>query len=148
MKNSLSLLFYIAITMNASSSASSPTNTTSKLECTFTRQWHTFIINMINDPITVHIRSKDNSLGNTTLAFKGKKHWEFCMRVGGGTLFSGNFYWKSKTASFTVFDNKLSGKYCKGNNYAKTCLWTVKEDGFYLRGTKEIPNPPKLHDWS
>lgn len=109
MKTLIFIFFFLVIKITASPIASpdaSPVaspdssnpivNTTDK-SC-FLSYWNIFIYNEINDPITLHIESEDNDLGNRTVAFNTYTHWSFCLGVTLKTRFYAHFYWKSRTA--------------------------------------------------
>lgn len=152
MKNFLFMCFYLVITSNASKITNTqivtPTfNKTNKL-CLLSH-WTVYIYNGIKDPITVHVQSGDDDLGNHTLALNDNENWSFCSWYK--TLFYAHFYWQSKAVLFDVFTIDTSEKYCSTWDYRKMrkCFWLVKEDGFYL-GASFNPFPQgwtKLHDW-
>lgn len=144
MKSLCILLLYLGCTTNASLTV----NTTFK--ACITTSWEVHIHNKINDPIIVHVKSNDDDLGNRTLPFNGSRDWSFCSKANGRTVFSSNFYWKSKIASFDVFTNPIGKKYCANSVPFKVqkCNWLVKEDGFYISKKVDNPSPHKLHDWS
>ncbi|KAI3811809.1 hypothetical protein L1987_21541 [Smallanthus sonchifolius] len=124
---------------------------TAKKACLFS-YWTVFVYNGIKDPITVHVQSGDDDLGNHTLALNDNENWSFCEGATFKTLFYAHFYWNSKTILFDVFDDDTSEKYCAKWKFRKErrCFWLVREDGFYL-GAQLNPFPEgwtKLHDWS
>ncbi|KAL8235045.1 hypothetical protein R6Q59_021145, partial [Mikania micrantha] len=115
--------------------------------------WIVYIYNGINDHITVHVQSRDDDLGNHTLALNDNENWGFCENITFKTRFYAHFYWNSKTAFFDVFDEHTSQRYCTQWKFrirrARRCFWLVREDGFYL-GERLNPFPDgwiKLHDW-
>ncbi|KAL4556835.1 hypothetical protein LXL04_034999 [Taraxacum kok-saghyz] len=55
-------------------------NKNKKYTCFHGGYWKVMIINNIKDPISVFVRSKNDNLGNTTLAFNAKKEWAFCAK--------------------------------------------------------------------
>ncbi|KAJ0514863.1 putative plant self-incompatibility S1 [Helianthus annuus] len=152
MKSFIFLFFYLVITTIASSITNTqiaypPSNTTNKV-CFFSH-WTVFIYNRIKNPITVHVQSGDDDLGNHTLALNENENWSFCDSFK--TLFYAHFYWNSRTAFFNVFDTQTSEKYCSkwAHNKHRRCFWLVREDGFYVGGHLN-PFPQgwtKLHDW-
>ncbi|KAI3775270.1 hypothetical protein L1987_49841 [Smallanthus sonchifolius] len=154
MKNLFFLFFYLVITTNASHNANneiaSPMYNTTKKACLFS-YWTVFIYNGIQDPITVHVQSGDDDLGNHTLALNNNENWSFCEGATFGTLFYAHFYWNSKTVLFDVFDADTSEKYCAKWKFRKErrCFWLVREDGFYLGAQlNHFPEGwTKLHDW-
>ncbi|CAH1429542.1 unnamed protein product [Lactuca virosa] len=152
------LLFYIVITTNALSTATtiespmeSPIPDTSDKVC-WLGSWSVYIYDAIKDPITVHIQSKEDDLGNRTVAFNDYTNWKFCLSSGGRTRFYAHFYWNSRTAFFDVYDNDMAFTYCTDNNTFKQqkCFWLVRDDGFYIsRHYNPFPGGwTKLHEWS
>ena len=136
------LYFLLIITIYASTTPYSVVNRTNHGIC-FGGRWKLVILDDIKDPI--HVRSKDDDLGNHTLAFNAIKKWIFCTSCR--TRFKGKFSWRSKAASFIVFEDETKSK-CKNPPDTRfTCKWVVKEDGFYL-GTAPSVKPVKYHDWS
>ncbi|MFS7981657.1 putative plant self-incompatibility S1 [Helianthus anomalus] len=110
-----------------------------------------YIYNGIKDPITVHVQSRDDDLGNQTLALNENKNWGFCELISFKTLFYAHFYWNSRTAFFDVYDAQTSLQYCQKWKMVRVreCFWLVREDGFYL-GKHLNPFPEgwtKLYDW-
>ncbi|KAK1417072.1 hypothetical protein QVD17_26194 [Tagetes erecta] len=143
------LFFCLVFTTKASPVAYPLANTTNKV-CGWS-YWTVYIYNQINNPITVHVESGDDDLGNHTLALNDNQNWSFCQAITVKTLFYAHFYWDSKTAFFDVFDYETSKRYCTkwGFQKPRKCVWLVREDGFYL-GEELTPFPEgwtKLHDW-
>ncbi|KAJ9537413.1 hypothetical protein OSB04_030146 [Centaurea solstitialis] len=155
------LTFYLVITTEASLSANTTNaslaiNTTDESSTSnkicFFDYWSVFIYDVINDPITVHVQSGDDDLGNRTIPVNGYTKWSFCMSISFKTRFYAHFYWKSRSAFFDVFDYDTSKQYCDNHKLfkEKRCFWLVRDDGFYL-GQHLNPFPDgwvKLHDWS
>ncbi|KAJ9537412.1 hypothetical protein OSB04_030145 [Centaurea solstitialis] len=158
------LTFYLVITTEASLSANT-TNASLAINTTtdessasnkicFFDYWSVFIYDGINEPITVHVQSGDDDLGNRTISVNGYTKWSFCMNIGFKTRFYAHFYWNSRTAFFDVFDYDTSKAFCDNHKLFKKqrCLWLVRDDGFYLAiGQHFNPFPDgwvKLHDWS
>lgn len=137
------LPFYLIITTYASTTASLLPNPTSKSKCFRGGPWNVFILNKINDSINVHIRSRDDNLGSTTLAFNAEKHLQFCMSIDLSTQFVAHFFWKSKTAVFNIFNNRIANRHCK----EKRCIWIVKENGFFVTWRKDYSNPEMYQNW-
>ncbi|KAI3524116.1 hypothetical protein L1887_02768 [Cichorium endivia] len=172
------LLFYLVITTNASpiaspivsphespiqiasptespipivSPAESPIPETSNKLC-WLGWWKVHIYDAMKDPITIHVQSKEDDLGNRTIAFNGSTSWKFCLSSYGRTRFYAHFYWKSRTAFFDVYDYDTASTYCASSNTFKqqNCFWLVRDDGFYIsRHYNPFPGGwTKLHDWS
>ncbi|KAI3519174.1 hypothetical protein L1887_08201 [Cichorium endivia] len=126
MKTLFFLFIFLVITTNASpiaspvasvdespiaSSDAAPIANTTQKSC-FWNYWNIFIYNGINDPITLHIESKDDDLGNRTVAFNTYTHWSFCLGVTLKTRFYAHFYWNSRNAFFDVYDYDTSRRFC------------------------------------
>ena len=139
------LMFFHLYTTNTSAVANTPFKA-----WVATTSWKVYIHNKIKDPITVHVRSKNDDLRNCTLPFNGIRDWSFYANINRRTLFYANLYWKSKTASFNVYDEGDFTKYCSTNKLfmGQKCYCLVRENGFYLSRRLDNPSPPKLHDWS
>nr|GEV16807.1 plant self-incompatibility S1 [Tanacetum cinerariifolium] len=70
--------------------------------------WDIYIFNHIKDPIHVHVKSKDDDLGDHILALNQKEHWSFCENVWKSSMFYADFNGNgTKTASFHVFDKHV-----------------------------------------
>ncbi|KAL4581143.1 hypothetical protein LXL04_017352 [Taraxacum kok-saghyz] len=152
------LLSYLALTTNASPiesvDASPPESPYTSDKACWLGWWSVFIYDAINDPIpiTVHVQSKEDDLGNHTLAYNDNTNWKFCVSSGARTRFYAHFYWKSRTAFFDVYDYDTAETYCAGSNTFKqqNCFWSVRDNGFYIsRHNNPFPEGwTKLHDWS
>ncbi|KAI3524113.1 hypothetical protein L1887_02765 [Cichorium endivia] len=89
--------------------------------------WMIHIYDAMKDPITVHIQSKEDDLGNRTIAFNGSTNWKFCLSSYARTRFYAHFYWNSRTAFFDVYDYDTASTYCAASNTFKqqNCFWTL-----------------------
>lgn len=110
--------------------------------CLIFTPWNMFIVNGINEDITIHVRSKDDDLGNHTLPYNGIYNWSFCDT--GRTLFWSKFWWGSKYQSFNVFDVH-SIMMCDKLGFApRYCYWLVRPEGFYIG---KVNNPFPSGSW-
>ncbi|GFQ03566.1 hypothetical protein PHJA_002500400 [Phtheirospermum japonicum] len=122
-----------------------------------------YVVNNLppNSLLNLHCQSKDDDLGDHTLAVNqvfnwsfyddlGNKtlrvnenfHWTFCQNFFGRTLFFCHFYWGSKQRVFTVFKtNPFKGSYV-------THYWLAKKDGFYFSNDNVTQTFTKKYDWS
>ncbi|GJS82740.1 retrotransposable element Tf2 [Tanacetum coccineum] len=57
--------------------------------------WDIYIFNHIKDPIHVHVKSKDDDLGDHILALNQKEHWSFCENLWKSTMFYADFKWNA-----------------------------------------------------
>ncbi|PWA68743.1 plant self-incompatibility S1 [Artemisia annua] len=151
MKTLFFLFFYLVFTTNASPIAKTPIGSTKKL-CLYSH-WTVYIYNVMIDPVTVHIKSGDDDLGDHTLQFNDTENWSFCENIWTTTLFYAYFNCKNtKPVAFNVFDHVTSVNYgSRSFIYSERRLvWLVRDDGFYV-GKNLTPFPDemtKLYDWS
>ncbi|XP_023746313.1 S-protein homolog 5-like [Lactuca sativa] len=104
-----------------------------------TPKWNVYVINTISGDIVAHIKSGDDDLGNHTIPFNGNYNWSFCDKLGGSTLFYGDFWWGSRFQTLTLFDEEIEMNVCYLEMEHNTnCYWFVKPDGFYISA---YPNP-------
>ena len=143
----LNFLFLCLIfTTNASSIAKTPIGSTKKF-C-FVNLWTVFIYNSMNDPLTVHVKSGNDDLGEHTLAVSENTNWQFCENFWMTTMFWADFNSNgTRPASFHMWDHEWGLNYGSGSfiNAERRLAWLVREDGFYVG----IPKGwEKRHDWS
>ncbi|KAL6971163.1 hypothetical protein U1Q18_030843 [Sarracenia purpurea var. burkii] len=95
-----------------------------------TRPYTVHITNAISDPspLIVRVQSKDNDLGNHTLATGQTFSWHFNENFLSSTLFFARFWWQQITTSFNVFYSPERDA-C---TYTVDCYWSVRPDGFYF----------------
>lgn len=102
-----------------------------------------FIINDIPEDIVVHVRSRDDDLGNHTLLYNTNYDWSFCFTLN--TLFTGEFWWGSKYIDLNLVDDHVSDV-CETKIWGTIhCYWLVRPEGFYI-GVKNNSWPDK--SWS
>ncbi|GFQ01794.1 hypothetical protein PHJA_002323300 [Phtheirospermum japonicum] len=115
-------------------------------------KFHVYIINSFpkNSPtMSVHCVSKDDDLGDKSLNPGESFTWSFKLNLWQTTLFHCSFGVSSKLkTSHDVFNGEI-GPHCEtsrardGNN----CVWSVKEDGFYISNRFPPVNSTKMYDW-
>ncbi|KAJ9555258.1 hypothetical protein OSB04_009872 [Centaurea solstitialis] len=138
-------LFVLIFLIISTSSITYVTPTSSVNDCVLLTRWHVFVTNGISENISVHIRSKDDDLGNRTLPYNGSFDWSFCDT--GRTLFYSQFRWGSKYQTLNLFDANVWRKCDKGKFGTQHCYWLVRPEGFYIsRGIRGFAptNPDKL----
>lgn len=150
MKSLFFLLFYLVIT-NASPVASpieSPVESPGDNGC-LPGYYDMYILNVVNNPIVVHIQSKDDDLGNRSVPVNGNTHWGFCLNFFHTTRFYAHFYSNSRSAFFDVFQYDIVTNVCgKAKAYKeKECFWLVRDNGFYISPQRN-GGWTKLHDWA
>ena len=105
------------------------------------------------DPVTVHIKSGDDDLGDHTLEFNDNENWSFCENFWETTLFYAYFNCKgTKSVSFNVWDHDTGDLYGSGSarSHERKLVWLVRDDGFYV-GQNHTSFPDgmtHLYDWS
>lgn len=111
--------------------------------CILTPSWTVYVTNKSpSSSMLVHCQSKDDDLGNRTLAFGKGFNWSFCESILSNTLFFCHVWWGSKQASFDAFSSKWGRRY-------HDCVWELKEDGLYLNDDNKYLTPvyTKKVDW-
>ncbi|KAF5803629.1 putative plant self-incompatibility S1 [Helianthus annuus] len=106
-------------------------------------RWSILITNGIpNSTISVHVQSKDDDLGFHNITYNNGYSMFFCENLIHTTLFWGDFSYGQKSASFHVFDVKVSdfvsGRAFKLNHV----YWLFKDDGYYLSKRFKAFNDP------
>ncbi|KAJ0666830.1 putative plant self-incompatibility S1 [Helianthus annuus] len=110
--------------------------------CFFTPKWKVYITNATPDNIVVHVRSKDDDLGNHTLPSSGEYDFSFCDSFLGTSRFNGEFWWGQK---YQILDVLARSKCQRFGFRVYDCYWLVRPDGFYV-STLNISFPDPL--WS
>ncbi|KAI3783265.1 hypothetical protein L1987_42342 [Smallanthus sonchifolius] len=111
--------------------------------CWFTTEWTVYVYNGIPDSIIdVHVKSGDDDLGHHNItSFLGYK-FKFCDSLF-GTLFTGDFSYKSRSAHFHVFDDEILSIIGGMPGESSDVFWLLKQDGYYLsRKFKSSINDP------
>ncbi|PWA97902.1 plant self-incompatibility S1 [Artemisia annua] len=116
--------YLFILTMLSFSIASSPNDL-----CFF----RVYITNGIEDNIAVHVSKRGGEdLGNHTLAFNQEFDWKFGV-VLFRTYYSGEFWWRSKHVTISVFNRFVFDTCFDLNIFAvQRCYWMVKPEGFYI----------------
>ena len=107
----------------------------------------------MNEPFIVHVKSRDDDLGEHTLGVNENENWHFCENIWGTTLFWADLYCNdNRNGTWHVWDHSTGLKYGSGGlDYGQRILvWLVKEDGIYV-GNSLPPFPvdgwTKLFHW-
>ena len=98
--------------------------------CGILGNWRVTIVNVINENIIIHVRSKDDDLGSHTLPYMGMYDWEFC--DNSYTVFWSNFQWGSRFQSLNVYDHHIFTVCGKPGFGKQQCYWLVRPQGFYV----------------
>ncbi|KAK7851027.1 s-protein like protein 2 [Quercus suber] len=103
------------------------------------------IVNHLNKkPLTYHCKSANDDLGLRTL--QPNRQWEFHFHPATfeTTDFYCYFFHGKLRAAFDVYveDSRLEAN-CDGDH----CIWTAREDGFYLYNMGTRQNV-KMHNWN
>ncbi|PIN26862.1 hypothetical protein CDL12_00355 [Handroanthus impetiginosus] len=112
-----------------------------------------FSVHVVNNlpsntsPLSIHCSSKNDDLGNHALYVNDDFHWHFGMNFWFTTLFFCRFQWEGKNVAFDVFNARLAKSYCESDQVESICLWSVKQDGFYIGNQIPPARLTKLHDW-
>lgn len=91
----------------------------------------------------VHCKSKDDDIGEHNLAVGTEISWSFKINFFATTLFWCYTRTDHQHATFNVF---WAHAWLEDRCDRKTCIWTAKDDGFYL---KNIPlnRDELIHKW-
>ncbi|KAI3707049.1 hypothetical protein L6452_25226 [Arctium lappa] len=136
MRGLLAIIFLFVIPTFSITSATIPSI---KLACILVPKWHIVIINNISEGVILHLKSRNDDLGNHTLPNNGSYDWEFCDT--GQTVYSGEFRWGSKDQTLNLYDTH-AWETCKNGKFFGTqhCYWLVRPEGFYI-GKENTPFP-------
>ncbi|XVF65015.1 hypothetical protein PTKIN_Ptkin09bG0212800 [Pterospermum kingtungense] len=115
--------------------------------------YHVHLLNRMSssaEPVMIHVRSKDNDLGEHALLRNGHDfQFHFKLNFFSGTVFYCDFKHGNKSKRFTIF---WQGEEGKPNSEAAACAkplhtvyWKVKDDGFYR--SCDDKTYVKMHDW-
>ncbi|KAI6685096.1 hypothetical protein NL676_031009 [Syzygium grande] len=77
--------------------------------------------------MTLHCQSKDDDLGEQTVADGGKFGWDFDVNVWGTTLYYCDMGWANlQDYHFDAYSFARDSVHCDAQ-----CLWLVSEEGMY-----------------
>ncbi|KAI3462007.1 hypothetical protein Pfo_018670 [Paulownia fortunei] len=115
------------------------------------KKFTVYIINYLSknsSTLYVHCASRDDDLGIHSLNPRDYFHWDFRLNFWQTTLFFCRFQSSPKIKMCDVFtrdlaDNCETARASDGNN----CVWSVKEDGFYISNRFPPTNSKKIYDW-
>ncbi|KAI3474342.1 hypothetical protein Pfo_029174 [Paulownia fortunei] len=116
-----------------------------KRHCILTDKYNVYVANNLglnSQPLVVHCASKDDDLGNHTLAIRQSFNWNFCESYFERTLFFCHFWWGSKNKQFNVFSSNH-----KKDCYNFACYWEARVDGIYFSGNYPPMSLDKKYDW-
>ncbi|KAL0349990.1 UNVERIFIED_CONTAM: S-protein2 [Sesamum radiatum] len=110
-----------------------------------------FTVHVVNNlpnnmsTLLIHCASKDDDMGNHTLYVNDDFHWRFHVNFWVSTMFFCRFQWDSKNVAHEVFNKRL-GSLCE-NGEDNICLWSVKEDGFWIDNQIPPTQLKKIYGW-
>ncbi|KAM3356797.1 hypothetical protein P3S68_023511 [Capsicum galapagoense] len=101
---------------------------------------HVHIVDGMNKrtpQLIFHCASGDNDLGWHRPGYKGSDfQFSFKQNFFIETVFFCHFWWGKKDVAFEVYRNTGA---CGHEDHTGTCLWLVKEDGFYFANRTSAP---------
>lgn len=115
--------------------------------CIFTPSYTIYVANKLppnSAPLIAHCQSKDDDLGNHTIAVGQNYNWSFCENAAGNTLFFCHLYWGSKQAVFDVFSDPELANKCSKN----VCYWEAQSGGIFFNGYYPPKGLEKMYDWN
>ncbi|KAI3909900.1 hypothetical protein MKW98_012954 [Papaver atlanticum] len=85
-----------------------------------------------NQPLTVHCQSRDDDLGEHTLAHRQDIHWSFHIDIFQWTRFWCSMQWSNSTGqivqgTYDIYFVRRDWRLCGDN-----CYWSIRESGWYL----------------
>jgi len=96
-----------------------------------------------NEPLTLHCQSKDDDLGEHTLAVNEEQSWSFRTNFGETTLFYCDMHWARGHGHFDIFEAFFPMmKACK----FRTCSWFIRGDGLYFYNLED-DKYMKIYEW-
>ncbi|KAL6210896.1 hypothetical protein ACLB2K_016126 [Fragaria x ananassa] len=110
--------------------------------------WHVHVVNGLSGgrQLVVHCKSDVNDLGIHTLGPGGDFNWHFYVNLPGTTKFTCDWRAGNRHALTDVFWREAQHMRLWTKCNWKTCFWTAKGDGIYL---KDIPanRDERVHPW-
>ena len=104
----------------------------SQAEGCFMKRWNIFVTNDMYSDIFVHVRSKDDDLGNHTIPTKANYNFSFCDNFFGKSVFHGDFRWGPRSQSLDLIDDDIRPICALSKGSDEHCYWSVRADGFYV----------------
>ncbi|XP_015892178.1 S-protein homolog 1 [Ziziphus jujuba] len=90
-----------------------------------------------------HCKSKDDDLGEHNLAVGQEFSWSFKFNFFGTTLYWCDTHTDHQHAAFNVYWHK---QWLEDRCDERSCIWTAKDDGFYLKNIPENRDE-LIHKW-
>uniref|UniRef100_A0A7N0V9A2 S-protein homolog n=1 Tax=Kalanchoe fedtschenkoi TaxID=63787 RepID=A0A7N0V9A2_KALFE len=94
------------------------------------------IENLMDRPVKVHCKSKNNDMGEHTLRHGMRTTFSFRANPFGRTYFWCNVFWKGRWVAFAAYDDDRDSNRCYKNHC--DCHWAVTSKGpcFWNRNTR------------
>ncbi|XP_015892179.2 S-protein homolog 1 [Ziziphus jujuba] len=111
-------------------------------------KYNMFIVNGLSSgrDLFIHCQSKDDDLGEHNLTTGSHFTWTFRTNFWGTTRFWCYTRRDNEHAAFDVFWPEKRHKWLETRCDYKVCIWTAKDDGFYLRNVP-INQDELIHKW-
>lgn len=90
--------------------------------------------NLSSESLDLRCQSKNDDIGEHTLAPNQDFSWSFCDALEENTLFFCHFRAGAKDKSFNVYESGVRSR-CTKN----VCTWIAKDDGIYFNGAVVYP---------
>ncbi|KAL8052104.1 hypothetical protein ABFS82_06G188600 [Erythranthe guttata] len=116
-----------------------------KRKCIFSPKITIKVLNNLpqgSGSLQMHCASKDDDLGNRTLAVGDEFDWTFCDHFLSKTLFFCHLWWGARQKAFDVYDKDLS----QGKRH-EFYLWAAQSDGIYLGTSDSTQSLVKVYSW-
>ncbi|KZV53748.1 hypothetical protein F511_00014 [Dorcoceras hygrometricum] len=114
-------------------------------------QFQVHVVNNLpkgSQPLHVHCASKDDEIYNNTLAIGGDVTWHFKLNFWWTTRYFCRFLCGKKDKAFDVFTVQMKSSCTEDKTTKrKTCVWYVRQDGFYYTDAIPPRDLRKIYDW-
>ncbi|RXH98124.1 hypothetical protein DVH24_010449 [Malus domestica] len=111
-------------------------------------RWHVHVVNNLRAGKTLfaHCQSKNDDIGNRTIAPGAEITWSFKPNFFGTTLYWCYTRTDHEHTAFDVYWEESKHNWLRYRCNYKECFWIAKDDGFYIRVIPE-KRDELIHKW-
>lgn len=111
-------------------------------------RWHVHVVNNLGAGKTLfaHCQSKNDDIGNRTIAPGAEITWSFKPNFFGTTLYWCYTRMDHEHTAFDVYWEESKHNWLRYRCNYKECFWIAKDDGFYIRVIPE-KRDELIHKW-
>ncbi|CAN6684699.1 unnamed protein product [Malus baccata var. baccata] len=111
-------------------------------------RWHVHVVNNLGAGKTLfaHCQSKNDDIGNRTIAPGAEITWSFKPNFFGTTLYWCYTRTDHEHTAFDVYWEESTHNWLRYRCNYKECFWIAKDDGFYIRVIPE-KRDELIHKW-